>query len=165
MIAFTQTPANRPGDKRIFVMSADGTGVRPLTHQQGGWIEGFPVWSPDGKHIAFNRWQEVPGQAGWAGRPIGIASVDDGSVIDAGPTSVDNNGFAFDYSPDGRTILAVSAAVDASGRHAGSGLDRLHERDQPRPQLGVRLGTALAAPGTLRPLRGRPPQRGRPRTS
>jgi Tol biopolymer transport system component len=40
------------GDREIFVMNADGTGVRQLTHN-ALWDEG-PAWSPDGRQFAFS---------------------------------------------------------------------------------------------------------------
>jgi Tol biopolymer transport system component len=40
------------GDREIFVMNADGTGVRQLTHN-ALWDEG-PAWSPDGTKLAFS---------------------------------------------------------------------------------------------------------------
>jgi TolB protein len=43
----------RPGYsiREIYVMRADGTGIRRLTHV--GAVSSFPTWSPDGKRIAF----------------------------------------------------------------------------------------------------------------
>ena len=47
-IAFGST---RDGDGEIFVMNADGTGVQQLTdNDDWDWV---PVWSTDGKKIAF----------------------------------------------------------------------------------------------------------------
>ncbi|MDP6214321.1 MAG: hypothetical protein QGI41_05215, partial [Acidimicrobiales bacterium] len=43
--------SDRDGDDEIFVMNADGTGVTQLTDNDGR--DGFPVWSPNGKQIAF----------------------------------------------------------------------------------------------------------------
>ncbi len=44
-------PRRVDGRLQIFVMGADGKGVRQLTHQpQGAWS---PAWSPSGNEIAF----------------------------------------------------------------------------------------------------------------
>jgi TolB protein len=45
--------SNLDGDMEIFVMNADGSGVRQLTHNTL-WDEG-PAWSPDGTRFAFSR--------------------------------------------------------------------------------------------------------------
>ncbi len=49
LIAFQ---SNLDGDPEIFVMNADGTGVRQLTHNTT-WDEG-PAWAPDGTKLAFS---------------------------------------------------------------------------------------------------------------
>jgi Tol biopolymer transport system component len=41
------------GDEQVFVMDADGSNVRQLTHLEGG--AGHPDWSPDGSMIAYER--------------------------------------------------------------------------------------------------------------
>jgi len=40
------------GNNEVCVMNADGSGLTNLT--QNSADDGFPAWSPDGKHIAFN---------------------------------------------------------------------------------------------------------------
>jgi TolB protein len=40
-----------PNDFEIYVMNADGSGLRNLTREWG--LDGLPVWSPDGQKIAF----------------------------------------------------------------------------------------------------------------
>ena len=93
------------GESRIYVMRADGTGLRRLTDETGPWIESDPAWSPAGDLVAFNRWQRddagawqvraiaiVPGAGGHV-RPLGVAPEAEGALIE--------------WSPDGRSILSL----------------------------------------------------------
>ncbi len=48
-VAFVST---RSGGREIWVGSAEGTGLRQLTHSQGAFTD-VPRWSPDGRQIAF----------------------------------------------------------------------------------------------------------------
>jgi TolB protein len=56
-IAFWSTrtgPANPTGDQEIFVMNADGSGLRQVTFNTVD--DGGPTWSPDGDRLLFHRW-------------------------------------------------------------------------------------------------------------
>ena len=96
----------RPRCRRdeIYVMNADGSGLRRLTHN---WkSDGAPVWSPDGRKILFVR-------SGWDSALQGDVYVmnADGSGQRNLTRSV-THPFATDtapaWSPDGRKILFVS---------------------------------------------------------
>ena len=43
--------SNRDGQWEIYVMNADGSGLKRLTENE--WDDEYPVWSPDGEEIAF----------------------------------------------------------------------------------------------------------------
>ena len=45
-------------ESHVFVMNPDGTDIRRLPNETGGWFEHDLVWSPDSKQIAFNRWRQ-----------------------------------------------------------------------------------------------------------
>jgi TolB protein len=48
-----ETVTNPQGDFEIFVMNADGSGVRQLTANR--FDDEFPSWSPDGRKLVFQR--------------------------------------------------------------------------------------------------------------
>ena len=57
MIAFWSTrtgPDNPTGDQEIFVMNADGSGLRQVTDNTVD--DGAPAWSPNGHRLVFHRW-------------------------------------------------------------------------------------------------------------
>lgn len=45
--------SDRDGDDEVYVMSADGTGVRQLTRNGRGVLDQAPAWSPDGRTLVF----------------------------------------------------------------------------------------------------------------
>ena len=110
MIAFLRAPVGDSNQLRVFVMNADGTGARPLTTELGSWTETDLAWSPDSKRIAFDRWQQDQTDLTWNIQPIGIATVDGGDVVSAGPTPV-SDGAWFDYSPDGTSFISIPATI------------------------------------------------------
>lgn len=79
----------------IYVMDADGSNVRRLTHHEG-W-DAHPSWSNDGRRIAFDSWRDGAGD-------IFVMDAADGSgVVNLTNTDVED---AFPiWSPDGRHIL------------------------------------------------------------
>lgn len=101
MIAFS---SNREGFSDIWVVRADGTGLRQLTDlsEQGVDSAGLPAWSPDGSVIAFRRSpleasEEPELQGIWA------VEVDSGELLEltSGPSILDEDP---SWSPDGRRL-------------------------------------------------------------
>jgi Tol biopolymer transport system component len=119
-VVYNASPSGEPASQRLFIVNADGTGTRQLTHADGTWYDIDPSWSPTGDQIAFTRYQSIAGT--WDVRPIGVVDVADGTIRDLGPIPRDTRaaepnpgdadasageGFAFEWSPDGRSLIAV----------------------------------------------------------
>jgi Tol biopolymer transport system component len=112
-ISFVATSMSGTNDGRVFVMNADGTGLRqlsrPIVPLAGGDFlsDGHAVWSPDGTRIAVQRWINHDATGGaYEVRPITIIGVDDGTVTEVGDVSP--NGFnSWGWSPDGTSILEI----------------------------------------------------------
>jgi Tol biopolymer transport system component len=80
----------------IFVMNADGTGVTRLTGDSAPEFQ--PVWSPDGKWIAFVR-----------GNQTGIYIMNgQGSDVREVASTPDGSDFSPSWSPDGRRLVYAS---------------------------------------------------------
>jgi dipeptidyl aminopeptidase/acylaminoacyl peptidase len=78
---------------RIYVVRADGSGLRPLTTEKGEASE--PAWAPDGRSIAFA--SDLDGDEDiYVVRPdgSGLRKITHNTVDDMGPT----------WSPDGRRL-------------------------------------------------------------
>jgi TolB protein len=126
------TGGEQPPVTRVFVVSADGSGLRALTEPPAGAQDLDPSWSPDGKRIVFDRRFTSPivRAAGAPPRPLVPALY----VIGAdgnGQKLLTRGGRTPAWAPDGKTIafvvdrdvgpaalhwLAVINA-DGSGRH------------------------------------------------
>jgi Tol biopolymer transport system component len=78
----------------LYVVRADGTGLRALTDRAPG--DGAGIWSPDGQTIAFGRFSQAPSQSSgiWLVRPDGTGLRQLTQGEDYGPV----------WSPDGRSI-------------------------------------------------------------
>ena len=119
-VVYNATPTDEPDSSRLFVVRADGSGTRKLATEPGIGLDYDPAWSPDGTQIAFTRYQQAL-DLSWDVRPIGIYSMADGTVRSVGPrprdvrvrhpeaddtTATRGEGFFFDWSPDGRSLIA-----------------------------------------------------------
>jgi Tol biopolymer transport system component len=127
-LAFVREPAEAPGGD-IYVMNADGSGERALTHDAGHNL--MPAWSSDGTRIAFNSDRTGPGtSAVYQMRPDGT------HVRRLTPLGLD--AFGADYAPDGRHVafssnLDLPASASYVIRPDGSGLRQL---TSPPPDSG-----------------------------
>jgi hypothetical protein len=100
--------ATRSCDFDIYVVDADGTNLRQLTHGSGA--EQGPTWSPDGRQIAYTA--ELGEFACRIAREAGRQCLDDLMIMDAdggNPRSVDRKTSTTDprlpaWSPDGKLI-------------------------------------------------------------
>ena len=75
-VAFAMAPpgATDPNESEIYVMRADGTGARRLTHARGD--DSHPHWSADGRRIYFNSARATPDlKAEWTRQWIDIYSM------------------------------------------------------------------------------------------
>ena len=93
-IAFT---ADRAGERRIFVMDADGTGLVKLTDHPAG--NGAPAWSPDGRQIAFT-------SQGLGNDEIFVINADGTELVNWTHHPADDATPA--WSPDGRRLAFTS---------------------------------------------------------
>ena len=109
-------------------------GAHQITDAPGTWFDIDPTWSPDGKWIAFTRYERTSTTpVTWEVRPLGIYEVATGKVRYVGPlprevraqhpSSSDaqasaGEGFWLEWSPDATSLLA--APSEASGHHVSS---------------------------------------------
>jgi TolB protein len=99
-IAYGSTPRNGGLCPQLYVMRADGTHVRRLTHDRNCYLD--PTWAPDGKRIAFDVWGG-PATAG-----IWTMNLDG-----SGRRLVTDKGASPAWSPDGSTIAFRSKFPEA----------------------------------------------------
>jgi TolB protein len=109
-------------DSEICMVNADGTGMTNLTNNSRR-DEYSPVWSPDGKKIAFAtyRYKEAGPQT-----PIVIMNADGSGEIELTGTEEAVSGMpqTLDWSPDGEDIVFVAPCGLYVKRADGSGAPR-----------------------------------------
>jgi hypothetical protein len=144
--------ATRPSDaieddSEIWVMAADGSGQTRVIKAGDGTEVSLPVWSPDGRSLAFSRWQDDAG--GGVQADVWVADADgrNGREVAAGP----GNDWIPAWSPDGQWIAYTADAAPQDRPPAGPSATSRNRAVHPvraRTQRGCGLG--------------RPPRRHRP---
>jgi len=110
-----------PMDMDIWVMNADGTGKRQLTHLLGAAFA--PVFSPDGKSVVFSsNWEDREGK----GRNFELYKVNlDGLGLERLTFTGNFNSFPH-FSPDGKKLLWVSGREASAPRQFNVFLAEYH---------------------------------------
>ena len=92
------------GDSDVFVMAADGTGVRRLAGSRRPGHDLYPAWSPDGRLIAFA--SDRPAE-----REIYVMRADGSGLRQLTRTKPHVDDTQPRFSPDGRFVLFTSNRV------------------------------------------------------
>jgi len=118
--------AGSKDDSEIYVMNADGSGTRRLTHNVG--YDGEPAWSPDGRKIAFqSKRRAVRGVVGGSKGEIYVMNADGSGkrnltrnpAQDGSPSwSPDGRRIGFVSNRDGRRLEAHVMNADGSGQRS-----------------------------------------------
>ena len=144
-IVFTRSLGHDPGQgDRLFVVDAGGGEPRPLLPDTPGdgatdttqavTYDRSPVWSPDGRRVAFLRAQQVPG-SDVATTSVMLVDADGTGVLEL--TGADDHARSLDWSPDGRWL---AVGIPLSGRDA-----MVELVDADTGEVGARIDDAAEA--------------------
>ena len=106
--------SDRDGNREIYVMNADGSGVTRLTDNDA--IDSGPAWSPDGRRIAFSSTRDGSFEVYVMNADgSGVTRLTDNDARDWSPAwSPDGRHIAFESTRDGNSEIYVMNA-DGSG--------------------------------------------------
>jgi Tol biopolymer transport system component len=96
--------SNRTGDHEIYVMNADGSGVRQLTDSDG--LDVHPSWSPDGSRIVFASARTTQMYSSPGKLQIYVMDADGQHPVRLTNNQV--NDYSPEWSPDGQRIAFLS---------------------------------------------------------
>jgi TolB protein len=126
-----------PKEDALWLMNADGTNLRQLTHNKPAAknecrCDGSPIFSPDGKRVAFVRTVTDLKTA------VFVVNVDGGGVKQVTPWRMGISA-KLDWSPDGSRLVVSSPQAERPGvasnvitlRPDGTGLERLTHETTP----------------------------------
>jgi Tol biopolymer transport system component len=130
-VAHGFTEARNPSKLGLWVMNADGSNARRVAAKA---TSGEPAWSPDGRRIAFRRYdrqpQVVPGRVVRSAGPSALFVVNaDGSGLRRLTRNAENLRW-FAWSPDGRTIAFLRNREVYIVKADGSAERRLTQLDK-----------------------------------
>ena len=122
-VVYTSHDPADPRSERLWIVDADGANRRMVTAEPGTWWNTDESWSPDGRWIAFNRWERTSTNPDvFEVRPSGLLDVMSGTLSGIGPLARDvrtqhpgpndgvaspGEGWRLDWSPDGKTLMLV----------------------------------------------------------
>ena len=152
-IVFSSPPTTDQDSRRLFLVNADGSDVRQITSAPGVWWDIAPVWSPDGKRIAFLPYERLA-EDQFDVRPLRIYTLADGTVTDTGPIPRDAR--AANPAPGDVFVSAGELVVRLGSRWDIA--DRVSQRGV-WPPSGDRRGDRRGRPRSMLSSRPREPAR------